>query len=67
LVSHGDRIVGAHLGAHVLQRGDQRNRGLASRNVVGVRLEGQAQHSDGLAAQHANAADTFRAMALDRG
>src|ERR1700739_3023662 len=40
----------AHLGAHVEQAGDERNRRRLA-HVVGVGLEGQAQHGDGLAAQ----------------
>ena len=46
---HAGRIVGADLRPHVLQRGDQRDRGRLA-HVVGIRLEGEAEHRDGLAA-----------------
>ena len=49
---HADRIVRAHLGAHVEQAGHQRDRRRLA-HVVGVGLEGQAEHGDGLAAQAA--------------
>ena len=52
---HALRIVGADLGAGILQRRDQRDRGRVA-HVVGVGLEGQPQHGNGAAA-HVAAAD----------
>ena len=49
---HADRIVRAHLRAHVEQPGHQRDRRRLA-HVVGVGLEGEAEHGDGLAAQTA--------------
>ena len=46
---HPGGIIGADLGAQVLERGHQRDRGRLA-HVVGVRLEGQAEHRDRLAA-----------------
>ena len=47
-------IVGAHLGARILQRRDDVERGRIA-HVVGVGLEGQAEHRDRLAAHRAAA------------
>ena len=49
---HADGIVRPHLGAQVEQPGHQRDRRRLA-HVVGVGLEGQAEHGDGLAAQAA--------------
>src|SRR5579863_9011118 len=46
---HAGRIVAAHRGAEVVQRGDQRDRRRIA-GIVGIRLEGQAEYGDGLAA-----------------
>src|SRR5262245_50666188 len=47
-ILHPDGIKGAHQGAHILQRGDQWNRGCFT-YIVGVRLECEAEHRNGLA------------------
>src|SRR3546814_1414922 len=46
---HALRVIGAHLGAGILQRLDDRDRGRVA-HVVGVGLEGQAEQRDGAAA-----------------
>jgi hypothetical protein len=52
-----------NLRAHVLQRRDQRDRRRLA-HVVGVRLEGEPEHRDGLAAQlAAERGRTLRAIA----
>ena len=53
-VLHAFRIEGAHLGARILQGGDDGDRGRLA-HVVGVGLEGEAQHRN-RAAAHAAAA-----------
>ena len=47
---HAGRIVGTHRRAHVPQGRDQGDRGRFA-HVVRVRLEGEPEHGDGLAAQ----------------
>src|SRR5215471_2927824 len=49
---HPDGIIGSHRRSHVHERGDQRDRWRFA-HVVGVGLEGEAEHRDGLAAQAA--------------
>jgi hypothetical protein len=64
---HSDGVVGAHPRAHVGERGDERDRRRLA-HVVGVRLEGQPEDRDGLAA-HAAAerrGDLARHAALSR-
>src|SRR5262245_30929357 len=52
---HADRIVRPYLCAHVEQAGHQRDRRRLA-HVVGIRLEGQPEDGDGLAAQVAGGA-----------
>src|SRR5262245_18742829 len=47
---HSDRVIDTHLGTHVLQRSDKRNRRRLT-HVVSVRLECEAQNRDGFSAQ----------------
>src|SRR3546814_3983385 len=47
---HALGVIGAHLGAGILQRLDDRDRGRIA-HVVGVGLEGQAEQRDGAAAR----------------
>ena len=60
---HAGGIEGADPCAHVLERRNQRHRGSFA-HVIGVGLEGQAEHRDGLAAQAIGEhRRTLRAMA----